>query len=78
MHFEDVNGTVISDEHKITFNSSSEENNERTKKVFFRLLGSGYDRLADYYLIMKDTEDGQQILRIPFRIEIVFAQDFDF
>ena len=59
-------------------NSSAEENNERTKKVFFRLLGSGYDRLTDYYLIMKDIEDDQQILRIPFRIEIVFAQDFDF
>lgn len=78
VHFEDVNGTVISDEHKIAFNSSAEENNERTKKVFFRLLGSGYDRLTDYYLIMKDIEDDQQILRIPFRIEIVFAQDFDF
>lgn len=76
--FEDGNGAVISDEHIINGSSISQENNERVSRVSFRLLGSGYDRTLDYWLVLTDREDRQEIERIPFRINIVFGLDFGF
>lgn len=78
VYFEDINGKRISDDHKLTFSSSSEEKNDRRTRVSFRLLESGLDSHADYYLIMKDTESGEKIIREAFRIEVVFGMEFDF
>ena len=78
VYFEDVNGKMISDDHKLTFNFTSEEKNDRRSRVSFRLLESGFDSHADYYLVMKDLETGEKILRIAFRIEVVFGNEFDF
>ncbi len=76
--FEDGNGRVISDEHIINGSSVAQENSERVSRVSFRLLGSGYDRALDYWLVLTDQEDRQEIARIPFRINIVFGLDFGF
>ena len=76
--FEDAQGRVISDEHRWTANSMAQEKNERVKKVSFRLLGNGYDKYKDYYLVLVDGEDKTEMQRIPFRINIVFGLDFDF
>lgn len=78
VYFEDINGKRISDDHKLTFNSTSEEKNDRRVKVSFRLLESGLDSHADYYLVMKDLETGGKIIREAFRIEVVFGNEFDF
>lgn len=74
--FEDANGYVISDEHRIICDLTAVENNQRTMRVTFRLLGSGYDRNAAYDLVLRD--ENAEIVRIPFRIDIIFANDFDF
>ena len=76
--FEDSRGEPISDEHKIIGTSASSENNERVTKVTFHLLGSGYDRNADYWLVSRDADDSAELERVAFRIDIVFGLDFDF
>ena len=77
-HFEDAQGKVISDEHRWTANSIALEKNERVKRVTFRLLGNGYDKYSDYYLVLIDAEDKTVMQKIPFRINIVFGLEFDF
>lgn len=76
--FEDAQGHVISDEHRWTANSMSQEKNERVKRVSFRLLGTGYDRHSEYFLVLLDAEENCELQRIPFHIDIVFGLDFDF
>lgn len=76
--FEDTQGRVISDEHRWTANSMSQEKNERNKRVSFRLLGNGYDKYSEYYLVLIDGDDKTVMQRIPFRINIVFGLEFDF
>ena len=76
--FEDAQGRVISDEHRWTANSIAQEKNERVKRVSFRLLGNGYDKYTDYYLILIDAEEKAVMQKIPFRINIVFGLEFDF
>ena len=44
----------------------------------FRLLGNGYDKYSDYYLVLIDAEDKTVMQKIPFRINIVFGLEFDF
>ena len=78
VYFEDSRGEVISDEHRLIANSASPENNERVTKVTFRLLGSGYDRNADYWLVLRDADDESELARVAFKIDIVFGLDFDF
>ena len=76
--FEDAAGEAVSDERTIICNSVSRENNDRVFRVTFHLLSGRYDRNADYYLVLKDTEDDAEMLREPFKIDIVFGLDFDF
>ena len=77
-HFEDAHGKIISDEHRWTANSIAQEKTERVKRVSFRLLGNGYDKYSDYYLMLIDAEEKTVMQKIPFRINIVFGLEFDF
>ncbi len=74
--FEDASGRAVSDEHRLVCNLTAEENNQRLLRATFRLLGSGYDRNAEYALKLIDEEDKREIERIPFQIDIVFEDDF--
>lgn len=76
--FEDAWGKMISDEHRLVFDRTETENNQRTLRATFRLLGSGYDRNAQYNLVLRDAEENAELERIPFRIDIVFENDFGF
>ena len=78
IRFEDANGNVISDEHKLNANSVSAENNDRTTRITFRLLGTGFERTVDYWLTVTDLEEGKELYRIPFKIDVVFGLDFGF
>ena len=73
-----LNGNVISDEHKLNANSVSAENNDRTTRITFRLLGTGFERTVDYWLTVTDLEDSKELYRIPFKIDVVFGLDFGF
>lgn len=76
--FEDAQGKIISDEHRLIFDRTEMENNQRTLRSIFRLLGSGYDRNAQYDLVLRDAEENAELARIPFQIDIVFENDFGF
>lgn len=76
--FEDAEGRPISDEHQLVCDLTAKEDNLRTMRITFRLLGSGYDRNAAYNLVLRDKDDRAEIARIPFRIDIVFENDFGF
>lgn len=76
--FEDAQGKIISDEHRLIFDRTEMENNQRTLRSIFRLLGSGYDRNAQYDLVLRDVEENAELERIPFQIDIVFENDFGF
>jgi len=75
---EDAAGKIISDEHHLSGDMTAQENNARTMRTTFRLLGSGYDRNIDYFLVLTDEEEKKEIERIAFRIDIVFENDFEF
>ena len=75
--FEDEQGHIISDEHRLCANSAAIENNDRVMRVTFQLLGGRYDRTAEYDLVVRDAEDGEELVRAPFKIDIVFGLDFD-
>lgn len=76
--FEDAEGRPISDEHQLVCDLTAKEDNLRTMRITFRLLGSGYDRNAAYNLVLRDKDERAEIARIPFRIDIVFENDFGF
>ncbi|MDO5300284.1 MAG: BREX-1 system phosphatase PglZ type A [Clostridia bacterium] len=78
LHFEDAAGARISDAHTILADRSTPDNSRRSFHVTFRLTQSGFDRDADYMLLALDAEDGQTLIREAFKINIAFAQEFDF
>lgn len=77
-HFEDANGRAISDAHRLVFDSADADNSARVTRVRFRLLGNGYDRRQEYDLVLRDEDEKCELERIPFRIDIVFENDFGF
>lgn len=78
MVFEDARGRAISDEHRVVFDMAEAENSRRTQRVTFRLLGSGYNRNARYDLVLRDADENVEMERIPYQIDIVFENDFEF
>ena len=76
--FEDSGGKAVSDEHRLLCDMTAPENDQRVLRTTFRLLGSGYDRSAEYWLVLRDEEAKCDLERIPFHIDIVFENDFDF
>ena len=76
--FVDRRGQPVSDSHRIIGDSTAAENNDRTTRVTFRLLGSNYDKNERYDLVLTDEDDRTELARVPFTIDIVFGMDFDF
>ena len=76
--FVDRRGQPVSDSHRIIGDSAAAENNDRTTRVTFRLLGSNYDKNERYDLVLTDEDDRTELARVPFTIDIVFGMDFDF
>ncbi len=76
--FEDEAGNTVSDTHRLLCDLTAEDNRQRVLHVTFRLLGSGYDRKAAYGLVLRDADEKAPLMRIPFQIDVVFGNDFDF
>lgn len=75
---EDASGRPISDEHRLICDQTAQENERRVLRTTFRLLGTGYDRSAEYWLVLQDEEEKTEMERIPFQIDVVFEDDFGF
>lgn len=70
-------GTKISSEESITFDSSSDAVSERVKQVRLSLSGTDFDRKKDYFLILKDKDAlDTEIERYKVTIDLAFTDDF--
>ena len=68
--------TPISDEPSLTFDSASEQMNERTRSISLTVRSGQYDRLRDYHLVAVDVQTKVEVLRLPVRIDLAFSNDF--
>lgn len=69
-------GDLISDEQKVTFDSSSDQLPDRKKDVFLTIKGGKYEKGEDYYLVMTDDETGAECSRIAFQLNLGIANEF--
>ncbi|WP_289127351.1 PglZ domain-containing protein, partial [uncultured Bacteroides sp.] len=78
LYFTDSSGKTISDVSRIIADKTSDNAQERTFRCSFNLKSLKYSNTETYYLVIAD-EDGLQISREEFQIDIAFAVDeFDF
>ncbi|MBG9596517.1 alkaline phosphatase [Bacillus mycoides] len=72
-------GTILSNEHTIIGDRTSDKPEERTFKLSFTLKQTTkYDKNKTYYLIVKDIETDVIVERVPVLISLGFVSDFDF
>lgn len=76
--FTDSNGNVISDVQKLIADKESSNDTERTFKLKFNLKALEFKNTEDYYLNITEVDGLGIPERIPFKINIAFAGDFDF
>ena len=78
LYFTDSSGKTISDVRKIIADKTSDNGQERIFRVSFNLKSLKYSSTDTYYLVIAD-ENGLQVQREEFQIDIAFALDeFDF
>jgi len=78
IYMADGEGNMLSNEETIICDRSFDNPAERTFKLRFILKGIPYDRNKTYYLLIKDTETGVVIEKVPFSINLGIVSDFDF
>ncbi|MGG1689426.1 BREX-1 system phosphatase PglZ type A [Heyndrickxia ginsengihumi] len=78
IYMADEVGEVLSNEETIIGDRTFDNPADRTFKLRFVLKSISYDRNKTYYLIIKDTETGVIVEKIPFSINLGIISDFDF
>jgi len=68
--------TMISDEQSVTFDSSSGLMDERKRSVILTIKSGHYDKTKDHFLIARDTQTKVEVIRIPLKVDLAFANDF--
>lgn len=74
--FYSTKGDLISDERKVTFDSSSDQLPDRQKEVFLTIKGGKYGKSEDYYLVMTDDETGAECGKIAFQLNLGITNEF--
>lgn len=77
-HFEDEAGKIISDKLRIVADRNNTQDNERSYRMTFHLIGTAFDRLKQYPLVLVDSEEQVVLIKIPFAIDIAFGMNFSF
>lgn len=67
---------AITNVQRITFDSESENFDERKKQVILSLQNRTYDKKSAYHLILRNTETGVEESRVEVTINIAFTNDF--
>ena len=77
MFMADKNGQIISNIKGI---KADKTGGDMTYKVTLNLLAHGdFDKEVDYFIMLRYKGGGSQILsRVPYKINIEFAAEFDF
>jgi hypothetical protein len=68
--------TMISDEQPVTFDSSSGLMDERKRSVILTIKSVNTTRAKDHFLIARDTQTRVEVMRIPLKVDLAFANDF--
>lgn len=71
-----ADGEMVSSEETLTFDSASDNMNERTKAVRLSLSGTDFDRQRDYFLVLRDKDLGTELERYRVVIDLAFTDDF--
>ena len=66
----------ISDAPVMTFNKTGKLLDELKESVILTLKSGNYDRLKDYYLMIKDVDSGVEVQRYPIKIDLAFSNEF--
>jgi uncharacterized protein (TIGR02687 family) len=72
----DSQNNVVSSRETLNFNSSSQVMDQRTREARIKLVGSMFDRLATYSLILEDSETKTQYQHYAVTIDLAFQDDF--
>lgn len=67
---------LISDELSVTFDSTSGLMDERKRSVMLTVKSGTYDKAKDYFLIARDAQTKVEVIRIPLKVDLAFANDF--
>jgi hypothetical protein len=67
---------MISDEQSVTFDSSSGLMDERKRSVILTIKSGQYDKSNDHFLIARDSQTRVEVMRIPLKVDLAFANDF--
>lgn len=78
IYMTDSEGNVLSNEETIIGDRPFDNPADRTFKLRFVLKSISYDRNKTYYLLVKDTETGVAVEKVPFSINLGIVSDFDF
>ena len=65
----------VSSEETITFDGVTDSMTERAKAVRVSLMGTGFDRKKDYFLVIKDKDLNTEIERYKVSIDLMFTDD---
>lgn len=67
---------LISDEQKLTFDSTASSLDDRKRSIFITVLMGVFDRNRDFFLIARDVNTKIELLRIPVKVDLAFTNDF--
>lgn len=77
-YFEGDTGKAISDKLRIVADRTNAQDNERSYRVTFHLIGTSFDRTKQYPLVLVDSDEQVVLEKIPFTIDIAFGMNFSF
>jgi uncharacterized protein (TIGR02687 family) len=67
---------LISNEVTLTFDSASDQMNDRKKSAKLIFKSGSYDKKKEYYLVIRDVADKTEIDRVPLTIDLSFGNEF--
>ncbi|MBS3964854.1 MAG: BREX-1 system phosphatase PglZ type A [Methylomonas sp.] len=72
----DSQNQLVSSRETLNFDGSSPVMDQRTREARIKLVGSSFDRLAAYSLILEDSETKTQYQQYAVTIDLAFQDDF--
>ena len=72
----DAQGNEVSSRETINFDSVSKVMDERTREARLKLIGSQFDRNAQYTLVLENAEMRTRYSQYAVTIDLAFQDDF--
>lgn len=73
---EAADGSAISNVERVTFDSSSQEFEERKRAVRLSINVAQVEKQAEYSLVWRDADTNIELGRLPVKIDLAFGRDF--